>query len=595
MGFNGAGTPRYPGSNGRLVRLAQKLLDRLLFVAYCDDMGQRLAYPAKLLQDLLIQESNLRFFDADDDSVWRALQRLFRSMNEGRPFGGKSIPTFNGGLFAQDAALDALHIPNRIFCQPQQGANQANIETHKLTALYLVATYNYAADLGGSTERSLGLYKLGRIFEQSITELEILEAEADEQPSLNKLSGRKTDGVYYTPEWVVELIVSHTLEPAFTDLRRGAGWDEASEAPPSSETLDAYMRALTEFTICDPACGSGAFLVTALRHLAGEWRRIRAVRAQLGSVADASPETEADLIARLLRENIHGVDINPASVEISQLALWLHTASGDRTLAALDGTIRCGNSLVTDAFYKGREDDLLSTERRERINTFDWRDAFPHVQARGGFDAVVGNPPYVKLQNFRAVFPEIADYLARGTPGLPPPFKSTRTGNFDLYLPFIEQGLAMLKPTGRMGYIAPSLWTINKYGAALRHLIAQKRQLEGWLDFGSFQVFDEATTYTALQFFSKRAAPAIRVARAPRGVVAPGALRADGPRLGWGEQDFGDRWLMLTGPERALLDRLRRDCRVLGDKRVTSHIFQGLIPTPSAGDSRMGFPDAARV
>lgn len=576
---NGEGTPRFPGTRGRLVRLAQKILDRLLFVCFCDDMGQRLAYPAKLLQTLLTHRANDEFFDPNVTTIWQDLLDLFRSMDSGAPFRGRPMHRFNGGLFAPDPALEALEISNGLFCQHRQGQDEASIAAHPRTVLYLCATYNYAADLaeGGerNEERSLGLYTLGRIFEQSITELEMLEAEADERPSINKASQRKRDGVYYTPEWIVEKVVSFTLEPAFKALRRACGWDEDAAELPSEAVLDAYLDRLRGFTVLDPACGSGAFLITALRALAAEWKRTWDTRAQ--SAGRGADEDEAALVSRLLRENIHGVDINPASVDIAQLALWLHTARGDQPLSSLADTVRCGNTLVDDGFYRGRQLGLYDEEAKERVNSFDWRTAFPAVAARGGFDAVVGNPPYVKLQNFRPAYPEVAEYLVKGRPGLvAPPYDSTRTGNFDLYLPFIEQGLAVLNPAGRLGYIAPSLWTVNEYGAGLRAVMGAGRHLDRWLDFKSFQVFEEATTYTALQFFSKAPTDAVCVAQAPRGLVPPDPWADAGQQLGWGQEGFGDRWLLLTGPERALVDRLAATCRHLSDPAHTQAIFTGL-------------------
>ena len=484
---NGEGTPRFPGTRGRLVRLAQKILDRLLFVFFCEDMGQQLAFPPKLLQEFLVGRANDPFFDPQGTTIWQELLSLFRAMDAGTAFGGKAIHRFNGGLFAPDPALEALQIPNIVFCAALQGQDDASIAAHKRTVLYLCATYNYAADLaeGGARDdkRSLGLYTLGRIFEQSITELEILEAEADQRPSLNQASQRKRDGVYYTPEWVVERIVDGTLGPAFQALCRAAGWPENELDLPTVAAVDAYLARLRLFTVLDPACGSGAFLITVLRTLAAEWRRTWAVRAQVASPGDTfTPESEAALVARLLRENVFGIDINPASVEIAQLALWLHTARGDQALSSLDSTVIVGNTLVGPDFYAGAQLELYDAAARERVAAFDWRAAFPAVAARGGFDAVVGNPPYVKLQNFRVAYPEVAEYLVRGRTG-PAPFASTQTGNFDLYLPFIEQGLAMLNPSGRLGYIAPSLWTVNEYGAGLRALVGARRRSStgGWI------------------------------------------------------------------------------------------------------------------
>lgn len=131
---------------------------------------------------------------------------------------------------------------------------------------------------------------------------------------------------------------------------------------------------------------------------------------------------------------------------------------------------------------------------------------------------VLGNPPYVKLQNLMKVGPDVVAYLAaqRGEDT----YRSARTGNFDLYLPFIEKALRLLAPAGRMAYIAPSLWPTNEYGAGLRTLVSQTRQLERWVDFKSFQVFDEAITYTALQFFTREPNESLSVAQAHDGDVA---------------------------------------------------------------------------
>ena len=163
------------------------------------------------------------------------------------------------------------------------------------------------------------------------------------------------------------------------------------------------------------------------------------------------------------------------------------------------------------------------------------------------------------------------------------PTRAPVPGNFDLYLPFIEAGLRLLRPGGRMGYIAPSVWTVNDYGEGLRNLVAGGRHLDRWLDFRSYQVFEEATVYTALQFFSRAPTEAIRVAEAPRGPsqVPPDPWVAGGA-LAWGEQDHGDRWVMLAGEARTLVNRLARDCRPLVHPTVTTHIFQGLITSADA-------------
>lgn len=380
----------------------------------------------------------------------------------------------------------------------------------------------------------------------------------------------------------MERIVREAVGGRLTEIKRECGWtvDDFGVATTSEvAAIDTYRERLQGVRVLDPACGSGAFLITALKYLLTEWRSILDLRRRVSG--DAMTRDEDELIRDVLRTNLYGVDINPSSVEITQLALWLHTARGDRPLSSLDSHIRDGNSLIDGHFWLGQQDLDLDEEGRERINTFDWADAFPEAMADGGFDVVLGNPPYVKLQNFRKAHPDMADYLRNGRPGTAfTGYRSAQSGNFDLYLPFIEKGISLLRPGGRLGYIAPSVWVMNEYGENLRTLIAGQRSLSRWLDFRSHQIFEEATVYTALQFFRRpdhgEQTEFVEVAAAPDGIVADDPWQGDDARLPYGNLGYGDRWLMLSGAERALIDALDGRCDQLGSTAVSSAVFVGL-------------------
>ncbi|HEX9658826.1 MAG TPA: type IIL restriction-modification enzyme MmeI, partial [Rhodothermales bacterium] len=261
----------FHGTRGKLVRLAQRILDRCLFVMYCEDMGEVLAFPHQLLRNFLIHVSLDEYYEPNGPDVWQRLKSLFDAMNTGGTFPpGSRINCFDGGLFEHDPDLDALFIPNHVFCERGQGQNEASLHGAKNTLLYLAAAYNYAAK--GDASDSLGLYTLGRIFEQSITELEILEAEAEGRESLNKVNKRKRDGVYYTPERVVEKIVQESLGARLKDLKDQCRW--TGDLAPNEKALNLYWDGLQTLTVLDPACGSGAFLITALRLLLDEYHSV---------------------------------------------------------------------------------------------------------------------------------------------------------------------------------------------------------------------------------------------------------------------------------------------------------------------------------
>jgi hypothetical protein len=561
--------PDFPSRPAELLRLTQKLLDRFIFAFFCEDMGERMLFPPAMLRDFMRNRSQEVFYDENGPDLWEFFKRLFALMNSGGTFSRLSLPEINGGLFAADPLINALHIPNHIFAKAGQGANDAALEGDKTTLLYLCARYNYAGR--GDVRESVSLYTLGHIFEQSITELEYRQGELEGRDSIAKLSKRKRDGVYYTPEPVVNYLVDHTLGPWFAAAKAACGYP--AEGPPSVEAATAYIEKLKSVRIVDPACGSGAFLISAFRRLLAE--RIAAER-DLDNARGGTPAAvnEAPLVAEILRDNIYGVDINPASVEIAKLALWLHTARASAPLSSLEHTIRIGNSLVSHDFWLGRE---KTPAAEERIRSFDWREAFPEVwpdRRTGGFDIVLGNPPYVRLQNLTKVDPDVVAYLTatRGDDT----YESAQTGNFDLYLPFIEKGLRLLRLGGRMAYIAPSLWTVNQYGEGLRRVVRNGKHLDRWLDFKAHQIFEDVITYTALQFYTNESNDLVRIAEAPTGDMAD---------IDWGDPELAltysalpeqGEWLMATGANRALIERLEQDCLRLDDPSLTDGIIVGI-------------------
>ncbi len=155
-------------------------------------------------------------------------------------------------------------------------------------------------------------------------------------------------------------------------------------------------------------------------------------------------------------------------------------------------------------------------------------------------------------------------------------YASAQTGNFDLYLPFIEKGLRLLAPGGRMAFIAPSLWPVNQYGEGLRHVVRRGRHLDRWLDFKAHQVFEDVITYTALQFYTREPQDVVQIAAAPNGEMADIDWSNSGLTVPYEAVPEDGEWLMTTGAERALIERLARNCLRLDDPSLTAGIVVGI-------------------
>ena len=215
---------------------------------------------------------------------------------------------------------------------------------------------------------------------------------------------------------------------------------------------------------------------------------------------------------RILTNNIYGVDLDQQAVEVSKLSLLLKMleeesaettqfslfATDERILPDLSSNIKWGNSLIESDFYSGKQLPMFDAEEIYRVKAFDWDSEFADIMKNGGFDAVIGNPPYIRIQTMKETAPESIPYYKTN-------YASAKKGNYDIYVVFVERGLKLLNPKGRLGYILPHKFFNAKYGEPLRGLIAQGKHLAQVVHFGSEQVFAGATTYTCLMFLDKSA------------------------------------------------------------------------------------------
>jgi hypothetical protein len=509
------------------IATAQKVLDRVLFIAFAEDTG---LLPRNTLGNAFKSRNPF-----NPSPVWDNFLGLFKAIDQGSE--ALKIPRYNGGLFEPDAAIDALSLPDSL-CE----------------GFHTIGGYDFASEVSVTI--------LGHIFEQSIADVERLQAEArgEEQPP-EKPSGtsgrRKRDGVVYTPDYIARFIVEETLgahlAEAFAGILRdhaekGADLGDYAAIPwrrksAEVEAWRAYRDRLRTLRVVDPACGSGVFLIMAFDFLKAELTRVNDKIAALEG-KDIHIEDLLDPDSEILANNLFGVDVNAESVEITKLSLWIRTARRGKVLDSLSANIHVGDSLIESANYA-----YLS-------HGFYWASAFPAIMKdEGGFDIVLGNPPYVRMEHLKALKPFLEKRY------------EVVSDRADLYAYFYERGLRLLKPGGRLGYISSSTFFKTGSGRPLREYLLREATIESVVDFGDLQLFDGVTTYPAIVTLKRGAAPAGHEMR----FWKVGALPESNFRAAW-EAAAGPYPQTALGPGswelenpalRALRDKIRRGKRTL--------------------------------
>lgn len=409
-----------------LLRLTQKLCDRIIFILFAEDRD--------LLRVNMIKEIREEFINQKftNYTLYDIYKFYFEAINKGND--KLQIPQYNGGLFATDELLDSLIIDDFIL--------NDNVQ--------ILSNYDFASEISVNI--------LGHIFEQSLTDLEELQANIENIDFDKTKSKRKKDGVFYTPEYITRYIVENTLGKMCQDKREelliGNGILIPSnpkkltkQEQQTKENLQEYKNWLLNLKILDPACGSGAFLNQALEYLISEHKNLQNDLALMGDLF-ASYMVEEEI----LEHNLYGVDINEDAVEIAKLSLWLRTAKRGRPLTKLVDKIKCGNSLIDD--------------KNVVANAFVWQEEFKEVFEQGGFDVVIGNPPYG------------AEIII------------LNEDTTESYLLFYKKAIVLLRQKGILGFITPDSWLTNNNAKSLRKMFCEEGSISSLLD--TYKVFDDA-------------------------------------------------------------------------------------------------------
>jgi len=440
--------------------VVQKLLDRIIFIRIAEDRKIR---PDRELWEIVAQWKE----EGKRKSIMTHLTDLFHEIND----------DLNGDIFKPHAC--------------EKADVDSNLLADIIEKLYFPES-RYRFD-------AIGVELLGSIYERylgSTIRVTPQRIKVEEKPEV-----RKAGGVYYTPKYIVDYIVKNTV-----------GKIIEGKSP----------RQIANIKILDPACGSGSFLLGAYQCLIDYHLRYylehpkEAQTLSLFPYWKMSPDDFTLPIhekAKILRNNIFGVDIDPQAVEITMMSLYLKALEGERgllpkkqhLLPPLGNNIKCGNSLIGYDIFdslpieggglgRGWDD-----ETKSRINPFDWNSkaaGFGEIMhpsqsplakggSEGGFDVVIGNPPYVRQE----MIGEFKEYFQK--------HYEVYQGTADLYAYFIEKGVSLLKKGGLFSYIVSNKWMRANYGEPLRRWM-KTRNIEEIIDFGDLPVFETAITYPCI-------------------------------------------------------------------------------------------------
>lgn len=446
---------------------AQLFLNRLIFVFFVSDKGD--------IESRLFTNRILKILEAGKSSessrlISDNISKLFKDLDNGSDIRG--IFGFNGGLFQEKIPPKIYFFDLKdpeFFREVQQHSKlskkvQLDELSSKIVKKYqgrinpIISNLLIMDSFDFNTEVNVNI--LGHIFEQSISDLEDLKKE--------KRSRRRKEGVFYTPEYVTEYICMNTIIPYLSKTNATSIDELIGEYLENIEELESRIR---DIKILDLACGSGAFLVKAVEILLEIDKEIQGMKPQTNTQHQLEEWSNEKEITKLIKKNIFGVDLNEESVEITKLSLLLKMASPNKKLSDLSKNIRTGNSIISDKKIDGK--------------AFDWKKEFPDVFKKGGFDIVIGNPPYVRQEMLTDIKPHLQSKY------------SVFHGVADLYVYFIEKGISVLKEDGFFSFIVSNKFTKSNYGEKLRQYLL-KFKLNTFLDFGDLRVFEDASTYPCI-------------------------------------------------------------------------------------------------
>ncbi|AKE15347.1 Eco57I restriction-modification methylase domain-containing protein [Bacillus cereus] len=502
-----------------ISEVVQRFLDRLIFIRIIED---REIEQKEYLKEIIEK------YEADKSlSLKDEIDALCNNLNT----------KFNGLIFHNHTLTNEATIGNEV------------LEKIIKNLYYPSSPYNF---------KLIKPEILGRIFEQFLGEkLTIKEGKIIVEL---KEANKKAGGVFYTPSYIVDSIVGKTLEKKLSNF--------------------TTIEDLGNLKIADIACGSGSFLIGAYKYLIkyyeSYYSQLDMDLIEYYKSKNLIFEDNNRIILTMeykktiLQQSIFGVDIDAQAIEVAKLSLYITMLEeGYREdslrpiLPDLNDNIKHGNSLINSDLYLDADFDF----DENLIKPFDWEYAFSDILDNGGFDVIIGNPPYIRIQIFEELYGKnIVKFIKEK-------YTSAEKFNFDIYVVFIEKGINLLKNDGILGYIVMNKFFITQYGENLRKLITEQQILSEITDFGINEIFDKVTTYTCILILDNSKPTDVKVQIVEN--LENWQIGNENNYSSVPQAYFGaSPWYLTTNTEDAIFGHFEANCELLKD--IADRVFVGV-------------------
>ena len=527
----------------------QSTIDRIIFLRICEDRGIEFYGRLMALQN--------------GQQIYKRLIEIFYQADD----------RYNSGLFHFRMEKGRTDAPDTL--TPDLKIDDKVLKDILKSLYYPDSPYEFSvlpADI------------LGHVYEQFLGKVIRLtqshRAVVEDKPEV-----RKAGGVYYTPTYIVDYIVKQTVGKLVGGKKPGP------------------RGSISNIRILDPACGSGSFLLGAYQYLLDwhrdeyikdgpeKWARGRTPR--LYQTGSGEWKLTIEERQRILINNIYGVDIDSQAVEVTKLSLLLKVLEGEdeqtigrqlslfhkRVLPDLANNIKCGNSLIGPDFYDGKQMSFFDKEEMYRVNAFDWKAEFPEIMnplnpplEKGGFDAVIGNPPYLRIQGLQEYYGNQIAYFSNSY--------QSAVKRFDLYLLFAEKGFELLSEGGLLGFICPHKFLNSDFGSGLRKFLIDNSALKSFVSFGNNLIFNKSSTYTGILLLQKNKNRSFKYYEFPYTTTSELKMRlSDLPERDFSLYKFNNLtpkpWTLTPYATQKVLNKIQQQSNILG--KVFESVFQGVV------------------